>query len=127
MKNKFFNFKYLYVLTASFLPLSALALPNYPIVTCNTSNCGFNDFIVEVNTFINFLLFDLATPLFAIIFCYAGFLYLTSGGSQENVKKAKHIIRNALVGYIIGLCAWIIIKTILLAFGFNPKDAFLNV
>jgi hypothetical protein len=42
-------------------------------------------------------------PIAAIIFLYAGFLFLTSGGDEEKVKKAKRAITYAIVGLVIVL------------------------
>lgn len=87
--------------------------------------CDFDDLMQLINNVINFLLFTIATPLLAIILCYAGFLLLTSGGSSERMKKVKVIFLNVVIGYIIALIAWLLIKTILITVGFDPKDAFL--
>lgn len=37
---------------------------------------------------------------------YAGFLWMTSGGSEEKVSQAKKIIRNAVIGLLIILSSW---------------------
>lgn len=87
--------------------------------------CDFADLMDLVNNVINFLLFVIATPLVAIILCYAGFLLLTSGGSSEKMTKVKSIFKNVIIGYIVALLAWLLIKTILVTVGFEPKDAFL--
>jgi len=87
--------------------------------------CDFNMVMAIVNKVIDFLLITLATPLFALIIIYTGWLYLSAGGSQENVKKAKHIFKNAFIGYIIALAAWLIVNTILKAVGFKG-DSFLG-
>jgi len=84
---------------------------------CNP--CNFNSLLGGVNKFINFVLITLATPLFALILIYVGWLYLSAGGSSENVTKAKKILKNALIGYIIALAAWLIVKTILTALNFT--------
>jgi len=81
--------------------------------------CDFNSLVGGVNKFINFVLITLATPLFALILIYVGWLYLSAGGNSENVTKAKNILKNALIGYIIALAAWLIVKTILTALGFT--------
>jgi heme A synthase len=65
-----------------------------------------------VNRFINFLLITLATPLFALIMIYVGWLYLSDMGSAENVTKAKKIFKNVVIGYVIALAAWLIVHTI---------------
>ncbi|MBU0597986.1 pilin [Patescibacteria group bacterium] len=48
--------------------------------------------------------------LVAVIFIlYGGFIWLTSGGNEEKVAKAKKIISGAVVGLIIILLAWAIV------------------
>jgi hypothetical protein len=87
--------------------------------------CDFDVLLAFVNKIINFLLVVMATPLFALILVYVGWLYLSDMGSAENIGKAKKILKNVVIGYIIALAAWLIVKTILSTLGFNPKDAFL--
>ncbi|HLP86659.1 MAG TPA: hypothetical protein VK153_02175 [Candidatus Paceibacterota bacterium] len=87
--------------------------------------CDFNMVMTIINNIISFILITLATPIFALIIIYAGWLYLSSGGSSENVSKAKHIFKNALIGYVIALAAWLIVKSILAALGFTG-DSFLS-
>lgn len=36
-----------------------------------------------------------------VLFLYAGFLWMTAGGDEENVKKAKQLLLNAVIGYFI--------------------------
>jgi len=97
-------------------------------VTGNYKNpCDFNMVMALINKIINFLLITLATPLFALITIYVGWLYLSDMGSTENVKKAKKIFKNVFIGYIIALAAWLIVKTILVTVGFDPQKAFLSV
>jgi len=81
--------------------------------------CNFNMVMAFINNAINFLVIKLATPLFALIIVYAGWLYLSSGGSSENVTKAKTILKNSVIGYIVALAAWLIVKSILLGLGFT--------
>ena len=89
-------------------------------VTKNYANpCDFNMVMTIINKVITFLLITLATPLFALILVYVGWLYLSDMGSSENKTKAKKILKNALIGYVIALAAWLIVKTILSSVGFN--------
>ncbi|MDP3837132.1 MAG: Ig-like domain-containing protein [bacterium] len=37
---------------------------------------------------------------------YAGFIWMTSGGSEEKIDQAKKTLRNAVIGLIIILSAW---------------------
>lgn len=43
---------------------------------------------------------------------YAGFMYLTAGGDDEQTKKAKDIIKGVVIGYIIIFLAWSIVAFI---------------
>ena len=81
--------------------------------------CDFNMIMKMINDVINFLLVKMATPLFALILIYVGWLYLSDMGSVENVSKSKKILKNALIGYVIALAAWIIVKTILSGLGYT--------
>ena len=81
--------------------------------TKNATPCGFNDLFSMVNKVINFVLFVMAVPIAAIMFAYAGFMLVTSGGSSEQKSKAKSVFFNVAVGLIIAAAAWLIVHTIL--------------
>ncbi len=83
--------------------------------------CGFDYIMLLINNIISFLLFFFATPLAAIALCYAGALMLFSGGSPEKLTKAKTIIKNVVIGYILALAAWLIVNTIFTTLGFTGK------
>jgi hypothetical protein len=84
--------------------------------------CDFNMVMNIINKIITFVLITLATPLFALIIIYTAWLYLSAGGSSENVTKAKKIFKNAIIGYIIALAAWLIVRTILSSLGVTDTD-----
>jgi len=54
--------------------------------------------INEILKFVGILLF--------LMILWGGFLYMLSGGDDEKTKKATGVIRNAIIGVIIILCAW---------------------
>lgn len=74
--------------------------------------CDFNYVMQLINNIIKFLLFTIATPLVALILMYTGYLYITAGGNSGQTEKVRHILFNAVVGYIIALAAWLIVNTI---------------
>lgn len=57
--------------------------------------------------------------LFVVFIIYAGFLWMTARGDDEQVSKAKDIMRNSVVGLIIVLSAALITTTIFKIF-FTP-------
>lgn len=81
--------------------------------------CDFNMVMNLINHGITYLLFVIATPMCALIIAYAGWLYITSSSSEENKGKAKKILTNVVIGYIIALAAWIIVKAIMTGLGYN--------
>ncbi len=50
--------------------------------------------------------------IFFILVIWAGLLWMTAGGSQENIKKAQDILKAAIIGLIIVLSAYAITKFI---------------
>jgi hypothetical protein len=101
------------------LIMPALSLAqDVPLVTC-TTNCGFNDLMSLINRVIHFLLFDMAIPIAAIMFTYAGFELVTSGGSTEKRGLAKKVFTNTVLGLIIAFACWIIVSTVLYFMGYS--------
>lgn len=46
--------------------------------------------------------------IFIVLIIYAGFKYMTSGGNEEQAKKAISLLKNAILGLIIILASWAI-------------------
>ena len=93
-----------------------------PIVPCDggAKACGFCDLVQLSQRIINFLV-GFAIFVAVLLFVYAGFLYLSAGANEENVKKAHKLFGSVFVGFILVLAAWLIIDTIMKAFvGDNP-------
>jgi hypothetical protein len=81
--------------------------------------CGFDSLMAMINKLIDFITIQLVTPLFAVIFIFAGVLYLSAGAKPDNKTKAKKIIFNSLKGFGLVLASWVIVKTILLTLGYH--------
>jgi hypothetical protein len=95
------------------------------IIVCdNPPKCDLDDLIATVNKIINFLVV-IAASVVAMMFCYAGFIYLTAGGDTGKAKKAKEVFTSTAVGFVIILAGWLIIKFVLQ--GFEADKEFLDV
>lgn len=92
-----------------------------PLVpTCPTTGCGWNELMTLVNNVITFILEYMVIPIAAIMFFYAGFLMITAGGEAAGARtKAKSIFTNAVIGLIIAVAAWLIVRTILSILGYQ--------
>ena len=53
--------------------------------------------------------------LLLVYLVYGGFLWMTSGGSDEGVKKAQTMIKNAIIGLVIVIAAFAISNFVLLS------------
>lgn len=84
-----------------------------------TNPCSFNDALTMINAIIHFILFKLAIPIAAVMFFYAGFKLVTSGGSTENRGVAKKVFSSTVYGLVIAAGAWLIIRTILTVLGYQ--------
>jgi len=58
-----------------------------------------------VGTIINIVL-SLVGVILVVLIVYAGFLWMTAGGNEDNVKTAKTILKNAIIGLIVTLLAY---------------------
>ena len=72
-----------------------------------TSESGTGQLTRMIGLIINVLL-SLLGIIFLILIIYGGFLWMTSSGNEEQVSKAKRIIRDAVIGLIILLAAYAI-------------------
>jgi hypothetical protein len=75
-----------------------------------TSNADFGASLVTIanNALTLVLLFAGIIAVFYVI--YAGFQYLTAGGDGEKVKKARAGIVNAVIGIVVIVSAFLIIR-----------------
>ena len=63
------------------------------------------------------VLLSLVGVILVMIIIYAGFLWMTAGGNEEQVKKAKAWLTNAIVGLVITLSAYAISAFVVGQFG----------
>ena len=74
--------------------------------------CNFEDLLILVKDVLKWILIMVA-PISAIMFAYAGFLYMTSQGSVDKRKKANKVFTNVGFGLFFVVGAWLIVKAIL--------------
>jgi hypothetical protein len=75
-------------------------------------HCSWVHLVQLANNLLNFLIY-ISIIVAAIMFAYAGFLYMSDGGSMSKVKEAHGIFTSVAVGIIIVLVAWLGIDTLL--------------
>lgn len=85
--------------------------PDTPLNEC--CPCTLCHFFVLIKKIIDFLTIDIAFPLLALMITAGGIMYLTSGGDPKRLNTAKTILKNAAIGVLIILCAWVIVDTLI--------------
>ncbi len=99
--------------------------PEYDgLVACGLNpelyDCNFNTFLETVNRVMNFLILFVAFPCVALVIAWAGLQLIISGGSSEARTSAKSAITKVVIGLVVALLAWVIIKLVLVVFGYTP-------
>ncbi|MGB4253506.1 MAG: pilin [Minisyncoccales bacterium] len=75
--------------------------------------CTFCHFLVLFKRIIDFLTTIIAFPVLALMIIAGGIMFLTSSGNEKQLNKAKEILKTAVIGVVIILCAWLVIDTII--------------
>ncbi|MCF7820036.1 MAG: hypothetical protein K9M44_01000 [Candidatus Pacebacteria bacterium] len=103
---------FIFIISLVFLGLAFFILPNPTLavdVGLNQLNdnleLGNNDPRVVVARIIQIAL-GLLGLIAVVIILYAGFLWMTSGGSEEKVSKAKKTLTNGVIGLLIILASF---------------------
>lgn len=110
------NVRYIVILISFFtifLPIVSFAAG---LVLCGNPDqpaCNFSYAVDMINEMVKWII-SMATTIFIISAIYGGFLYMTSGENPGNKAKAKGILWNTLLGFVIILTAWLIVYTILI-------------
>jgi hypothetical protein len=71
---------------------------------------------VDLGSNINSWLIGILSVAAAIMFAYAGFKLLTSGGNQGALKSAKDMIFNVAIGFAIVLAGFLLVDTLMKVF-----------
>lgn len=74
--------------------------------------CSQCDILKVIQNIVQFIL-KIAGPLAILAIILGGFLYVTSGGSEERAQMAKKAITAAIIGFVIVLVAWVLVNFII--------------
>lgn len=74
--------------------------------------CSQCDILMVIKNIVQFIL-KIVGPLAILAIILGGFLYVTSGGSEERAQMAKGAITAVIVGFVIVLVAWVLVNFII--------------
>ncbi len=78
--------------------------------------CGFGDFVSLIQRIIEYI-FVLILPIAAIVFAYAGYLFMTSAGDSNKRTAAKNAMTKLVIGIVVVMLAWLIVRLVLKTLG----------
>lgn len=67
---------------------------------------------VFVGTYIIQPILGIVSLIFLVLIIYAGVLWMTSSGNADMVKKAKEIMTNSVIGLVIIVAAYAIVRAV---------------
>ena len=85
------------------------------IVPCNGTDCTVCSIATLAQNVLNMGIY-LAVFLAAVLFAWAGVIFLTNRGNPGEITRAKGIFFNVMVGLVGVLAAWLLIDTIMYTF-----------
>ena len=74
---------------------------------------------IDLSTFVGSVvknLLGLLGTVFFVLVLYAGFMWMTAGGNEEKITKAKKILSNSFIGLVIVILAYAIVGFVLKTF-----------
>jgi len=77
----------------------------------NFAPAKFTTIATLINVILPLLIIG-AALIFLAMGLYGGFVWITAGGSQENLKKAQKIFTSSLIGIVIVVFAFVLVKLI---------------
>ncbi|OHA16523.1 MAG: hypothetical protein A3G52_00260 [Candidatus Taylorbacteria bacterium RIFCSPLOWO2_12_FULL_43_20] len=82
------------------------------LVPCDgPEECDFEQAVILIQNIITFLI-KISIAISALVFAASGYMMLTAGGNEGQIKKAKEMLGKVLIGFLFILSAWLIVYTI---------------
>jgi hypothetical protein len=94
------------------VPVFVYAQTAAGLVPCTGLNCEACSLAQLIQNIINYAI-GISIPLFVLLLAWVGVLYFTAAANPSNIEKAKKILKQALIGFLITLTAWLVINTLL--------------
>lgn len=95
------------------------------LVPCN-NKCTLSDVFKLLNNILKFLITVIIIPVFVLMLMYTGYEYLTARGKPGMHAKLKNRVWKMFLGFVLILCAWLIVRTFLSFIGYEQGALFLE-
>jgi hypothetical protein len=91
------------------------------LIPCDGPECNLDSFMQLLNNLLNFFFSTLLLPIFVVMVMYLGYSYIAAQGKPGQHAKLGSMAKHMVLGLLLMLCAWVIVKTILYALGYNDE------
>ena len=91
-----------------------------------TNECGFSDLIILANIIIKFLMYDVAVPLAALGIMWIGGNFIINQDKESARTEAKKRFGDIVMGFLIMLGAFVLIKLVLFTFLHDDQIEFME-
>jgi len=85
--------------------------------------CDFFQMIINIITW----LWRFVAVLALVFIVVGGFMYIFSAGNPELMARAKNVLTWAIIGFVITLCAVLIINMVMQALGYDKADTWRQI
>lgn len=107
----------------TFITFLVLFISSYSYVESQSQNIGLKLPSPDINTIrvplpdlllriTNILLYLIGTVALVVLI-WGGLQYITSGGDEKKIEKAKNTLTYAIIGLIVAIVAYVVVKFIL--------------
>lgn len=116
---KLFSTLFILIISGFSLPVSAVISSPWPTKPMDGVTGALKGTAIKTSDLATFLgtilayLWPILGLALVIFIIYAGFLWMTAMGNEDQIKKAKGIIKNCLIGLVIILLAYTITTFVL--------------
>jgi hypothetical protein len=96
-----------------------------PLIPC-VNKCDLGSVMQLLNNLISALIKFLLFPIAIFMFIYAGFKYIMAQGNPAKRISVRKMVGKFILGMVLILTAWLIVKTLLVILGYTDTLYFFN-
>jgi type IV secretory pathway VirB2 component (pilin) len=96
------------------------------LIPCDGPDCTLNSVVQLMNNLMSIFFKTILPVLFVVMILYLGYSYLTAGGNPAQHAKLLSMAKHMILGLLLILCAFLIVKSILSILGYTDTLGFFS-
>ena len=82
------------------------------LIPCSGNDCGTCELVALAQNVVAIIII-LSVSIAVLVFMWAGYLMLSAAGSASQIQRGKQVMTDAVIGFVILLCGWLIVDVML--------------